>query len=141
MQAKKGATCDANPYAAPPPFTSASDGTFRQRLAQAWETGWLRCIGLARDLTRTFEAQENDSQGDGNVFCSGWAKQGIKRDPSPMEVEYGFQLVLRQHGSGEQAVSTDKMTFQEAMAIDRFAVLIPRVRSEALSRRCPRHAA
>ena len=42
-----------------------------------------------------------------------------------MEVEYVFNWRLRQHGSREPTVSTDKMTFQEAMAIDRFAVPIP----------------
>jgi hypothetical protein len=42
-----------------------------------------------------------------------------------VEVEYVFNWRLRRHGSGEQTVSADKMTFREAMAMDRFAVLIP----------------
>jgi hypothetical protein len=48
---KSGAPRDANPYAPPPPFPSDPEGTFRQRLAQAWEMGWLRCVDLARQLS------------------------------------------------------------------------------------------
>jgi hypothetical protein len=60
----------------------------------------------------------------GNVSCPGEAMLRHKTG-TPVEVEYVFNWRLRQPGSGEQTVSRDKMTFQEAMAIDRFAVLLP----------------